>query len=137
MTENDFPLTEYTQQGIQVVGKSANIHRGDGFDIGAEQQTNQGGYYPPSEDIQITEVIRNPKAIMQALGLSQEQSDNVIALITAGGAGAASKYLSKMFGPIIAGMLGAGLAAYVGQKLVKGNNIERKRRTIYDTGFSD
>lgn len=121
---NDFPLDIYNEEGIQVVGKALPTRRGDDFDIGSPNQ--EPGHSSAPGEIHITEVISNQNSILQAFGLSGAQADNVIALITAGGAGAATKYLSKIFGPEIAGMIGAGLAAYLGKKIVKGTNATKQ-----------
>ena len=92
---------------------SIRVHRGDSFDIDSGEFREVGS----SRDL-ISELVSNPKQLIGSLGLTEAQADNVAALITAGGAGAAYKYLSRHIGPELAGAVGGFLGAYLAKRLL-------------------
>ena len=83
--------------------------RGDSFDIGEFRGVN-------SRDM-ISQLVSNPKQLIGSLGLTETQAENVAAILTAGGAGAAYKYLSRHIGPELAGAVGGFLGAYIAKRL--------------------
>lgn len=102
-------------EGIQVVGNKVTPYRGDDFDIG---QPSRAG---TMDDVEVHAVQQpfNTQSLTSQLGLSAEQAENVMALISGAGTAAAVKYLGKLFGPEIAAAIGGALAAHVGKKLMK------------------
>ena len=90
------------------------VSRGDSFDIDDIGEFREVG---SSRDL-ISELVSNPKQLIGSLGLTESQAENVAAIITAGGAGAAYKYLSKHIGPELAGAVGGFLGAYVAKRLI-------------------
>jgi len=84
--------------------------RGDSFDLGFGEETE-------NPDM-ITALITNPQKLMGSLNLTEKQAENVASLITAGGAGAAYKYLSKYIGSELAGAVGGFLGGFISRKLI-------------------
>ena len=93
---------------------SVRVPRGDSFDIGDEREFRE---VSDSKDL-ISQLVSNPKQLISSLGLTETQAENVAAIITAGSAGAAYKYLSRHIGSELAGAIGGFLGAYVAKRLI-------------------
>ena len=102
------------QRALEVLRGTVQ-NRGDGFDIGGETE------YPVQQydGDQISKMLSNPQELANTLGLSRKQAQNVRSLITGGGAGLSSKYLSQFLGEEIAGALGGFVGGYVSRRLLK------------------
>jgi hypothetical protein len=86
--------------------------RGDAFDIGSAAPASITNTSPD-----ILNIFANPQAIVQALNISDDQLNNIKALVTGAGAGASAKYLSKHFGSAVSGALGGLVAGMLVDKI--------------------
>jgi hypothetical protein len=100
----------------------------DGFDIqqpiaSGDQSSMPLSSYAPQQGGGIL-------ALLQNLSVDNVDKNNLKALTTGFGAAAASKYLSDDINPIVKAMAGAGLAAFVGEKLFgpTGKRARKRRR---------
>ena len=96
-------------QDIEVRKPSQIIRRGDSFDIGTDIVKQP----------EVLNILQNPGQLENLLDLTESQAENLRAVITGGGAGLASKFLSKYFGDEIAGAIGGFLGAHVAKRVVK------------------
>ena len=85
--------------------------------------------YPDPENVEVIrpggtpnaallQLMSNPTALQNLLNLSPEQAENVRALVTGSGSGAAAKLLSKYIGSPLAGAVGGFLGGIVSEKLL-------------------
>ena len=123
--------------GHEVIVRQQNqqneVRNPDAFDVGQQiQEYNQQSVNRPDT---VTKIITNPNQLMQSLDLTEEQLDNVMAMLAGLGAGIGSgmsvKHLSKTFGPEFAGLLGGALGGllggYAGKKITRGRRTNRRR----------
>lgn len=107
MTEDKYNLDTINER----VGHELIKRRGDSFDIGEITES------PQEQDI-IVRVLQNPRQLADMLNVTEEQANNISAVITGAGAGLASKYLGKHFGNAVAGGFGGFLAGLVAEKIM-------------------
>ena len=88
--------------------------RGDSFDIGQMTPQTQQPTQP-----ELIRILQNPNQLVNTLGLTPEQAENVRAIVTGAGAGVASKYLSQLIGERMAGAVGGFLGGFLSEKLLK------------------
>ena len=113
------------------------INGGDSFDTGSNYPSVQGQRLPaqsprraPQQEDILIKALSNPSGFVEELGLSDEQAQNLRALVTGGGAALGVKYLGNAFGEPIAGALGALLGGYVSKKVVKKGGVRRRRNVL-------
>ena len=105
---------EEVKNALEVIQRHTVQTRGDSFDIGENiNEQSFGG------DSQIIEILQNPAKLAQSLNLTKKQAENIAAMITGGGAGVSSKYLSQYFGNEIAGAIGGLIGGHIARKLMK------------------
>ena len=90
------------------------VRRGDSFDIGS---TDRSISTVPQEDILIR-IVQNPSQLQELLGLTEQQTENIRAVLIGAGAGAASKYLGKHFGHAVAGGFGGFVSGLIADKIM-------------------
>ena len=111
--ENDNP---YELEVVEPV-KHELITRGDSFDIGSTDR-------PVSQEDILVRIVQNPNQLQELLGLTEQQTENIRAVLIGAGAGAASKYLGKHFGHAVAGGFGGFISGLIADKIM-GNEGER------------
>ena len=80
----------------------------------------RGDYEPPRTSANpLSAIIENPAALKSLLGISEEQSRNIRALIAGAGAAAGSKYLGEQLGEELSAAIGAFAAAWLGKKILR------------------
>ena len=93
--------TEYVEQ-----------NRGDGFDIGGINETEQ------STDL--VTLLSNPQELVNQLGLTRKQAINVKSVVAGAGASAGYKLLSQYIGGELASAVGGFLGAYISRRIIGG-----------------
>ena len=66
----------------------------------------------------LLKLVKNPEGLQGLFQLSQQQSRNVIALITGGGTAASVKYFGPVVGDTLAAVIGAFLTSHIAKKVV-------------------
>lgn len=110
------------------------VRRNDSFDVEPTQpgqgQTQQIPVRQNSSQDVLIQAMSNPTEFIESMGLSDQQAQNLRALLTGGGAALATKYLGDALSEPVAGALGAILGGIVSQKVVK----KGRKKIVYTYG---
>ena len=111
------PSEDEVQKALQVL-QNYSTQRGDSFDIGTEDPA--AGVQPVTTSNPSNALgMLNTKELSHTLGVSEDQAENLRALIVGGGTGAIYKLLSKKIGDQPAAVAGALLSGWLVKKYFK------------------
>jgi hypothetical protein len=93
------------------------VREGDSFDVGHD---TAGPSRSVSSHDPLTILLSNPSKMIELLGVTPDQADNIKMAAIAGGTGLAYKKLKKYVGPQVASVLGAWASTWLVENLFEG-----------------